>query len=140
MYTVKLNANSREVKMYCERCLSMTLSASGVQALLSETGFQHYSMNGIFESANKPEQKGCLGCALLWNKSSPFGDLEETLFIFAGLDEKLLSITLLGTSLDEQPGEGRIFPFNRIFGRTVSNPDKLTLCASTDEGTLASPT
>lgn len=64
MYTVKLNANSREVKMYCERCLSMTSIAAGVQSLFSETVYQPYSMNDIFQSANK---------LIIWNDIYTWG-------------------------------------------------------------------
>jgi hypothetical protein len=96
---------------------------------------QHYSMNRIFESANKPEMDGCLCCALMWKNASPFGDPDETLFLFAAL-ESFPSTTLNGDSLDVPQGDELPFPFNRIVGRTVDNPDKLTLCAFTNEGAL----
>jgi hypothetical protein len=114
----------------------MTSSISGVLALFSEPGYQHYSMNGIFESANKPGAEGCLGCALIWKNASPFGNLDETLFLFAAL-ESFSNTTPKTSFLDVPRGDGCVFPFNRIVGRTVDNSDKLTLCAFTDEGVLA---
>lgn len=118
---------------YCERCLSMTSSASGVEALFSEKGYQHYSMDGIYKSANKSQKEGCPCCALIWKRASPFGELDETLFLYATLEG--FSSSLLGENSASGPGAyGRVLPFNRIIGRTADNADKLVLCAFTDEG------
>lgn len=64
---------------YCDRCVGMTSTSEGLQALASETGYQHHTTTEIRESV----ARGCPLCQTIFPGWGRFAEESERLVFFA---------------------------------------------------------